>query len=65
MGAAHVHVYQGFFPAPAEDAGLWEDCAAGEPLLPGGQPALQGCAALPGLQRLLLVAAAVRSQAWT
>ena len=47
---AHVHVYRHLFPAPAEDAGLSEDCEAGEPLLPGAKPAVHQCVAVSGPQ---------------
>ena len=47
----HVHVYQGLFPAPAEDSGLWEDWDAREPLLAGAEPALHQRVAVSGPQR--------------
>ena len=51
VGAADVHVYRGLFPATAEEALLWDDGDAGEPLLPGAEPALHRRVAIPGPQR--------------
>ena len=51
MGAAHVHVHQGLFPARAEEAWLWEDGDAGEPLLRVMEPALHRRVAVPAPQR--------------
>ena len=50
MGAAHVHVYRRLFPAPAEGAWLGEDEYASELVLPGAEPALHWCVAVPGSQ---------------
>ena len=50
MGAAHVHVQRGLFPAPAEEAWLWVDGDAGEPLLPDSEPALHRRVAVSGPQ---------------
>ena len=65
MGAAHVHVHQGLFPAPAEEAWLWEDGNAGEPLLPEAELACTGVWLSLACSAWWLVAAAVRSPAWT
>ena len=54
LGAAHVQVHRGLFPAPAEEAWLWEDSDAGEPLLPDAEPALHRCMEVPCLQSPLV-----------
>ena len=54
MGAAQVHVQGGLFRAPAEEAWLWENGDAREPLLPGLEPVLHLCVAVPGPQRLMV-----------
>ena len=51
MGAAHVHVQRGLFRAPAEEAWLWENYDAEEPLLPDAEAALHLRVAVPGAQR--------------
>ena len=65
MGASHVHVHRGLLRPAAEKARLWDDGDAGEPLLPDAEPALHRRVAVSGPQRRRLVAAAVRSRAWT
>ena len=51
MGAAHVHVHGGLFPAPAEEAWHREDGDAGQPLLPDAEPALHRRVVVTGPQR--------------
>ena len=43
-------MHWGLSPAPAEEAWLWEDGDAGEPLLPEAEPALHRRVAVPGPQ---------------
>ena len=54
MGAPHVHVHRGCLRAAAEEAWLWEDGNAGEPLLLDAKPALHLHVAVPGPQRLMV-----------
>ena len=49
MGVAQMHVQPDLFPAPAEQAWLWDDGDTGEPLLPDAEPALHVCVAVSGL----------------
>ena len=51
MGAAHVHVHQDLFLAPAEETPLSEHGDAGEAVVPDAEPALRRCLAVPGSQR--------------
>ena len=50
VGAANVRVHRGLFPAPAQEAWLWEDGDAEEPLLPDAERALHRRVAVPGPQ---------------
>ena len=52
MGAPHVHVHRGLLRAAAQEARLWEDGDAGEPLLTDAEPALHRRVAVSGPQRL-------------
>ena len=51
MGAPQVHVHRGLLRAAAEEAQLWEDGNAGEPLLTDAEPALHRRVAVSGPQR--------------
>ena len=55
VGAPHVDVHPGLLRATAEEARLWEDGDAGEPLLSDAEPALYRRVAVPGLQRPVVV----------
>ena len=51
MGAPHVHVHRGLLRAAAQEARLWDDGDAGEPLLTDDEPALHRRVAVSGPQR--------------
>ena len=52
VGAPNVHVHG--LLAAAEEAQLWEDGGAGEPVLSDAEPALHRHVAVPGSQRLVV-----------